>query len=41
MYSVEFNKLPNFNNLYLDYISQSEEDSAKLKPFFKDRKSVV
>ena len=34
MYTVEFNKLPNFNNLYLDYISQSEDDFKKLKPFF-------
>lgn len=34
MYTVEFNKLPNFNNLYLDYISQSEEDFIRLKPFF-------
>ena len=34
MYTVEFNKLPNFNNLYLDYISGSEEDFNKLKPFF-------
>ena len=34
MYTVEFNKLPNFNNLYLDYISSSEEDYKKLKPFF-------
>ena len=34
MYTVEFNKLPNFNNLFLDYISTSEEDSNKLKPFF-------
>lgn len=34
MYPVEFNKLPNFNNLYLDYISGNEEDFAKLKPFF-------
>ena len=34
MYSVEYNKLPNFNNLFLDYISSSEEDNAKLKPFF-------
>ncbi|MBZ0204284.1 MAG: bacillithiol biosynthesis cysteine-adding enzyme BshC [Ignavibacteria bacterium] len=34
MYSVEFSKLPNFNNLYLDYISGIEEDNAKLKPFF-------
>ncbi|NOS84687.1 MAG: bacillithiol biosynthesis cysteine-adding enzyme BshC [Ignavibacteria bacterium] len=34
MYSVEFNKLPNFNNLFLDYISSTEEENAKLKPFF-------
>lgn len=34
MYPVEFNKLPNFNNLYLDYISAAEEDFNKLKPFF-------
>ncbi|MEO8513777.1 MAG: bacillithiol biosynthesis cysteine-adding enzyme BshC [Ignavibacteria bacterium] len=34
MYTVEFNKLPNFNNLYLDYISSGEEDYKKLAPFF-------
>ncbi len=34
MYTVEFNKLPNFNNLYLDYISAAEEENAKLKPYF-------
>ncbi|MCC6866260.1 MAG: bacillithiol biosynthesis cysteine-adding enzyme BshC [Ignavibacteria bacterium] len=34
MYTVEFSKLPNFNNLYLDYISGGEEELKKLKPFF-------
>ena len=34
MYSVEYNKLPGFNNLYLDYISQNEEDFNKIRPFF-------
>jgi len=34
MYPVEYNKLPSFNNLYLDYISNSEEDFNKLKSFF-------
>ncbi len=34
MYTVEFSKLPNFNNLYLDYISGGEEEMEKLKPFF-------
>lgn len=34
MYTVEFANLPNFNNLYLDYISQNEDDNKKLKPFF-------
>ncbi len=37
MYIVEFNKLPNFNNLYLDYISASEEDYKKLKTFFNSQ----
>lgn len=34
MYTVEFNKLPNFNNLYLDYINAGEEELAKQMPFF-------
>lgn len=34
MYTVEFNKLPNFNNLFLDYINAGKEELEKLKPFF-------
>jgi bacillithiol synthase len=34
MYTVEYGSLPNFNNLYLDYISPNEDDYKKLKPFF-------
>jgi len=34
MYHVEFGKLPNFNNLFLDYISSGEEEQKKLSPFF-------
>lgn len=34
MYTVEFNKLPNFSNLFLDYISQGEDEKKKLAPFF-------
>ncbi|KXK52292.1 MAG: hypothetical protein UZ05_CHB002001335 [Chlorobi bacterium OLB5] len=34
MYTVEFSKLPNFNNLYLDYISGGGDEMEKLKPFF-------
>ncbi len=34
MYKVEYSNLPNFNNLYLDYISPNEDDYKKLKPFF-------
>lgn len=34
MYTVEFNKLPGFSNLYLDYITGDEEEQKKLKPFF-------
>lgn len=34
MYTVEFNKLPNFNNLYLDYINSGNDELEKLKPFF-------
>ncbi len=34
MYTVEYASLPNFNNLYLDYISSNEDDWKKLKPFF-------
>lgn len=34
MYTVEFANLPNFNNLYLDYISQNEADLKKIRPFF-------
>lgn len=34
MYTAEYGKLPNFNNLYLDYISASEDDYKKIMPFF-------
>jgi bacillithiol synthase len=34
MYTVEFNKLPGFSNLYLDYITGDEEEQKKLKPYF-------
>jgi bacillithiol biosynthesis cysteine-adding enzyme BshC len=34
MYTVEYNKLPNFNNLFLDYLSPTEEDFNRIKPFF-------
>jgi bacillithiol synthase len=34
MYTVEFGNLPNFNNLYLDFISPNEDDYKKLRPFF-------
>ena len=34
MYTVEFNKLPNFSNLFLDYISEGEDEKKKLSPFF-------
>jgi bacillithiol synthase len=34
MYTVEFANLPNFSNLYLDYISQNEADLKKIRPFF-------
>jgi bacillithiol biosynthesis cysteine-adding enzyme BshC len=34
MYKTDFNKLPNFNNLFLDYISSDEQEHNKLKPFF-------
>ncbi|MCI0448489.1 MAG: bacillithiol biosynthesis cysteine-adding enzyme BshC [Chlorobi bacterium] len=34
MYPVEYSKLPSFNNLFLDYISNGEEDYLKLKTFF-------
>src|SRR3990172_990952 len=34
MYPVEFGKLPNFNNLFLDYITLGEEEKTKLTPFF-------
>src|SRR4030095_4278108 len=34
MYTVEYNKLPSFNNLFLDYLSVNEEDFKKINPFF-------
>lgn len=34
MYTVEYNKLPSFNNLFLDYISHNEEHSQKLNKYF-------
>jgi len=34
MYPVEFSKLPNFNNLFLDYISFGEEERKSLNHFF-------
>ncbi|HEY3249964.1 MAG TPA: bacillithiol biosynthesis BshC, partial [Ignavibacteria bacterium] len=34
MYPVDYNKLPNFNNLFLDYISLGEEEQKKLRPLF-------
>ena len=34
MFTAEYSKLPNFNSLFLDYISGDEEKYKKLKPFF-------
>ncbi len=34
MYTADFNKLPNFSKLFLDYVSGDEEISKKLNPFF-------
>jgi bacillithiol biosynthesis cysteine-adding enzyme BshC len=34
MYIADFNKLPNFSKLFLDYVSVDEEISKKLNPFF-------
>jgi len=34
MQSVEFSKLPDFNNLFLDYISDSFEDNERVLGFF-------
>ena len=34
MYNADYNKLPNFSKLFLDYISENAEDYKKLKPFF-------
>ena len=34
MFTVEYNKLPNFQHLFLDYISDKEEAFNKIKPFF-------
>jgi bacillithiol synthase len=35
MYTVEYNLLPNFTNLFLDYISDDAEKYAKVKRFIK------
>src|ERR1700674_3324853 len=34
MFTVDYKKLPNFNSLFLDYISLDEEKYKKLRPFF-------
>lgn len=34
MFTVEYSKLPNFNSLFIDYVSGDEERYKKLKPFF-------
>ena len=34
MFTVEYSKLPNFNSLFIDYVSGDEEKYKKLKPFF-------
>src|SRR5436190_13759242 len=34
MYTADYNKLPNFSKLFLDYISSEPENYKKLKPFF-------
>src|SRR5438874_1271567 len=34
MFTAEYKKLPNFNSLFVDYISGDEEKFKKLKPFF-------
>jgi len=36
MYPVEFAKLPNFNNLFLDYITLGDEEKTKLSLFFNE-----
>ncbi len=34
MFTVDFKKLPNFQHLFLDYVSEEEENFNKIKPFF-------
>lgn len=34
MYTIDFKKLPNFQTLFLDYISSEEESYNRIKPFF-------
>ncbi len=34
MFTVDFKKLPNFQHLFLDYVSEKEENFNKIKPFF-------
>jgi bacillithiol biosynthesis cysteine-adding enzyme BshC len=34
MYSVEYKKLPNFSELFLDYISQEDDKKKEIKKFF-------
>ncbi len=34
MYTVEFNKLPSFQKLFLDYVSSDEESFNRIKKFF-------
>ena len=34
MFTVDFNKLPNYPELFLDYISPDEEKFKKVKDYF-------
>ena len=34
MFTVDFNKLPGFNKLFLDYVSSDETAHSKITPFF-------
>ncbi len=34
MYTVEFNKLPSFQKLFLDYVSADEENFNRINKFF-------
>jgi hypothetical protein len=34
MYTAEFNKLPSFQKLFLDYISEDEENFNRIAKFF-------